>query len=916
MGLSRTTRLAKVFGIETKQYKKSIADQQKLEMQSNRRDVFLNEPRESALRNFPELKPVFDVQDCALRFYHDVLIATPTSLNTNHRNQYRAQWVAREALDYLDQNEPIPAYTREGRHEEASGLKEEELRILRREMSLSYEDNARVNPSLRQDADSRYAQFSVLYFNDEKKAIETYPELAPLINLKKQASRYFKDWVKHEYVDSTVKDCLHRAIQDIARHLPVQNAEEVKADALALRSSLIGTGSTTPNTKKQRMYQVNLMHELIGRNGIKLGLWPYNPDLIEKTDRIKHIDNEILRNQWMTAFSTQPKDQVLRAFPQLDVLYNKRDATRLFYSEKMASPFAEKAAAALILPDFDTILRGEVLPAVSETSLDTHDRIMQSLKHQQQIEGKDTRLVQSAKPFTHVIENIIRLQDSHFINKDAANDPLHDPDSGNLLSKTDVQPPSNEPLTVDELTAKIQQLQDQLAALHQTSPTSNPVVTIQREHESNAIDERVIDMTAEEMIWRGESPSFNPPPKTKRTTLHLDSLRSTAPPLPISHLFSSSHQSNVIKREEYGQRWDIPAITAGLNAHSESLACALLGEPVARRKGQLRFGSNKGSLIVTIEGSKAGQWFDHQTGKGGNMLTFIQTQKSCNFKQALDFSGEFLNMTPESHALETIDLSDLAPDIDIDKHRSIEYARKLANKSKPLKNTIAETYLKKTRGIDTQTCSDSIRFLPAIKEPETGEFHPALLVIAKNIEGRVQGVQAIFLDKEGNKLKCEEPKRSYGLIKGSLVPVHEGGNLYAVAEGAETALSIATTRKDMTVFASLGSITNFSAMNFKTQSNTLIIFADHDAPGNPSHYKMNHAADELKSKGFNVFICTPDEVGKDFNDLLREKGVDGVKQQMNNLVLHETSQTILTKKSESTRREREKKFENEYEPSF
>ena len=568
MDLSRTTRLAKAFGIETMQYKKAIADQQQLEIQSNRRDAFLNGSRESALRDFPELKPVFDVQDSALRFYHDVLIATPTSLNTNHRNQYRAQWVAREALDYLNKNEPIPAYTREGRHEEA-GLKEEELRTLRREMTLSYEDNARVNPSLRQDADSRYAQFSALYFNDEKKAIETYPELAPLINLKKQASRYFKDWVKHEYVDSTVKDCLHRAIQDIARHLPVQNAEEVKADALALRSSLIGTGSTTPNTKKQRVYQVNLMHELIGRNGIKLGLWPYNPDLIEQTDRIKRIDNEILLDQWMSAFSTQPKEQVLHAFPQLDVLYNKRDAARLFYSEKMASPFAEQAASALILPDFDTLLRGEALLAVSETSMETHEHIMQSIKHQQQIEGKDTSLVQSAKPFAHVIENIVRLQDSHFTDKDAANEILHDPDSWNLLSQTDMQAPSKNPLTADELTAKIQQLQDQLATLNQKNTPSNPVITMQREHESNAVDERGIDMTADEMIWRGESPSVNPSPKTKRTTLHLDSLRSTAPPLPISHLFSSSHQSNVIKREEPGQQWDIPAITAGLNAKSE-----------------------------------------------------------------------------------------------------------------------------------------------------------------------------------------------------------------------------------------------------------------------------------------------------------------------------------------------------------
>ena len=297
-------------------------------------------------------------------------------------------------------------------------------------------------------------------------------------------------------------------------------------------------------------------------------------------------------------------------------------------------------------------------------------------------------------------------------------------------------------------------------------------------------------------------------------------------------------------------------------------------------------------------------------------MTLIQNQKNCNFKQALDFAGEFLNLAPENRARDVIDLSDLASDVDEDKHRTIQYARKLANQSRPVKGTLAETYLEKARGIDTRVCSDSIRFLPSIKEPETGEFHPALLVIAKNMEGNVQGVQAIFLDKEGNKLDCKQPKRSYGLIKGSVIPVHEGGNLYAVAEGAETALSIATACKDMTVFASLGSITNFSAMDFETKSNTLVIFADNDSPDNASHSKVNNAADELKRKGFNVLVCTPDAVGTDFNDLLREKGVEGVRQKMNKLVFHEQNKPSQKKEPLSQGKTREKKFENECEPGL
>ena len=823
MELSRSTRFAKTLGIETKRYKQAVADQQQKILCASREEAFLYSPREKALRDFPELQPVFDVQDSALRFYHDVLIATPTSLNTNHRNTFRAQWAAREALTYLDKNQPIPKFTREGRHEEASSLKEDELRTLRRELTLSYEENARVNPALLHDAQSRYAQFSPLYFSDEKKALQQFPELSPLVNIKKQASRYFKDWVRPEDVESTIKDCLNRAIQDIARHLPVQNAEEIKADALALRSSLIGTGSTTPNTNKKQNYQpdIDLMRSLIGRNGLESGLWPYSMSLLETTDRIKTINHDITREQWMSAFNTQPKEQVLKIFPQLDVLYNKQDAARLFYSEKMASPFAERAATALLKPDFDKLIRGESLLAVSEIDLRAHEKIIQVIQHQQQIEGKDTSLILAAKPFATVIENVVRLQDSHYTETDASNDMTHD-------TMPYPNPAQNEPNmtheapTVKELLSQVQALKKQLAELTKVQIEPDPIEAIQRE--VDALEAREVTATNDDSKISRIQVSKNTPTHSTSPSIRLDALRSTATPLPISHLFSSSHQSKLTKS-----------------------------------------------------------------------------------------AGEFLSMTPDTRARDVIDISDLPSGIDEDKQRTVQYARKLANQSRPVKGTLAETYLEKTRGIDTRICSDSIRFLPSIKEPETGEFHPALLVIAKNMEGNVQGVQAIFLSKEGEKLDCQNPKRSYGLIKGSAIPVHEGGNLYAVAEGAETALSIATACKDMTVFASLGSITNFSAMDFKTKSNTLIIFADHDHQGNESHNKVNNAANELKNKGFNVLLCTPDEVGTDFNDLLRAKGVEGVRQQMNQLVMHEQANAKQKKEPASKENKRGKKFEGEYE---
>ena len=218
-------------------------------------------------------------------------------------------------------------------------------------------------------------------------------------------------------------------------------------------------------------------------------------------------------------------------------------------------------------------------------------------------------------------------------------------------------------------------------------------------------------------------------------------------------------------------------------------------------------------------------------------------------------------------------------------------SRQLANESLPIEGTLAETYLKEHRGIDPHLCSKEIRFLESIKEPSTKQNYPALLVIGKNPEGIVEGVQVTYLEKDASKAKApESAKRSYGVIKGSSIPVHQGGNMIAVAEGVETALSVASANPNLTVFSSLGSITNFSAQKFNAKGQTLLICADNDASDNASNHKVSRAADELANKGFNVFVAKPNEVGQDFNDVLKEQGVDAVKSLINTPAIHKMRQ--------------------------
>ncbi|MFJ1269999.1 toprim domain-containing protein [Legionella lytica] len=912
--LPPTTRLALRLGIKTKKYHAFMETLEQQNKVNQRREAFLTQSRETVLKHYPESKPAYEIQDNALRFYADVLITTPTSLNTNRRNTLRAQAVALEAFDFLDHNQEVPAFKREGRAEEASTIRAEELRTLRHELYESFDENARVNPKLRFDAHARYAQWSSLFFTNEKDAMRRFPELAALGPLKKQATRYYSQWVREDKIDQAIKECLNRALKDLSRHIPLPNAEELKAEALSLRSSWIGTQSTLPNKKKNAYeYQgTEFMRQLLGRNGIQQGWWPYNPDLLEQTDRITQVDNEILKEQWITSFNTQPKEQVIQQFPKLEVLYHKHDAARTFYQEKMAAPYAEEAAKTLLLPDFDKLIKNEPLLAVSEIDSNIHERIMEQIKYQLQVTGKDTNLVESAKPFNQIIAGLTRLQEAQFTELNASNEAFLDDNTPVMVPQNPVIELPKQVITLEHIAQQIEQLKEQL--IHEGLSTQ-PVDDLLKNQLSQRLPEKEQPLAH---LEEGQSP-FAPAQVLHlepEKTISLASLRSTAPDLMINHLFQSSHLSKTVPGEAIKSQWDIKALTEGLNQHCERLVIEMMGEPVARDKNQLRYGRNKGSFIVTTHGSKQGLWFDHQTGEGGNLLQLIQREKNLSFKEALDEAGAYLNLTPQHTTRAVIDVRDLGEHLDEDKQKTVRYARQLANASQPIQGTLAQTYLER-RGIDTRVCSESVRFIPSIKEPETGQFHPALLFVGKNLSGNVQGVQAVFLDQEGNKLNCKDPKRSYGIIKGSAIPLHVGGTIYALAEGGETGLSIASANKDLTVFASLGSMTNFSAMDLKPQSNTIIIFNDHDMPGSDAHLIMNRAADELLNKGFNVLRCQPKEINKDFNDVLQERQIEGVQHEMSQLTIH-TLSAHEPQNTLSSRRgpQREKKFNVEQELEF
>jgi len=78
----------------------------------------------------------------------------------------------------------------------------------------------------------------------------------------------------------------------------------------------------------------------------------------------------------------------------------------------------------------------------------------------------------------------------------------------------------------------------------------------------------------------------------------------------------------------------------GLNLTSseiKNLAIFLLGQPnfQVSSNNDLRFG-NFGSFSLALKGPKAGLWYDHEAGEGGNMIDLICRARNLTHKEAYE----------------------------------------------------------------------------------------------------------------------------------------------------------------------------------------------------------------------------------------------------------------------------------------
>jgi hypothetical protein len=193
---------------------------------------------------------------------------------------------------------------------------------------------------------------------------------------------------------------------------------------------------------------------------------------------------------------------------------------------------------------------------------------------------------------------------------------------------------------------------------------------------------------------------------------------------------------------------------------------------------------------------------------------------------------------------------------------------------RPPSGTPVDRYLG-GRGIEFETWPVTLRFHPRCPRPkdDTGANVsplPAMVGLVEHAKRGPVAIHATYLRPDGSG-KADIPKKlqkaSFGPVRGGAVRFGMpcGGAWFAIAEGIETALAVATTCA-IPAWAALsaGGIKN---LMLPPEATHVVICADHDANG-VGERAAHDAAERWLGEGRRVRLALPPELNTDFNDVL------------------------------------------------
>lgn len=186
--------------------------------------------------------------------------------------------------------------------------------------------------------------------------------------------------------------------------------------------------------------------------------------------------------------------------------------------------------------------------------------------------------------------------------------------------------------------------------------------------------------------------------------------------------------------------------------------------------------------------------------------------------------------------------------------------------SQPIPGTPAQTYLR-ARGLICHLPA-KLQFHPAALHGPSGMRLPAMVALVEG--GDAPAIHCTWLRPDGlGKADVQPNKTMLGSTKGGGVRLMHGAGPLVVAEGIETALSLACGLLDgaFQLWAAL-SAPGLRSLRLSTEPDALIIATDGDEPGRSAGFNLAARADAL---GWKVSFAHAPE-GCDWNDILMMKG--------------------------------------------
>jgi hypothetical protein len=197
-----------------------------------------------------------------------------------------------------------------------------------------------------------------------------------------------------------------------------------------------------------------------------------------------------------------------------------------------------------------------------------------------------------------------------------------------------------------------------------------------------------------------------------------------------------------------------------------------------------------------------------------------------------------------------------------DREKRARQAERLWQEAQPIAGTVAAHYLRDR--MITCDLPGTLRFHPECWHGPTAKRYPAMVALVEG--GDAFAVHRTYLSPDGSgKAAIDRPKAMLGPTAGGAVRLTDGPSGLVVAEGIETALSLACglLSGPATIWAAL-STSGMQSLRLPDFPGRLTIAPDGDKAGQGAALTL---ADRASREGWAVSILTPPP-GGDFNDML------------------------------------------------